>query len=114
MTHADTVAQISALVASRSLAQWVTLLEDVDACVTPVLTLDEALNDPHAAARGMTLDVPSEGPIQTQFAFPLKMTDFDFTVDRLPPGVGEHTVETLASLGYSSDEIAKFSDEGLV
>ena len=38
---------------SAPLAHWAGLLASVDCCVTPVLTLDEALADPQFRARAM-------------------------------------------------------------
>ena len=44
-------AEVAALIASRPLAHWTTLFEPVDACVTPVLRLDETLSHPLFASR---------------------------------------------------------------
>lgn len=39
-------------IATRDLADWVTVFDGVDACVSPVLSVDEALADEHVRARG--------------------------------------------------------------
>jgi crotonobetainyl-CoA:carnitine CoA-transferase CaiB-like acyl-CoA transferase len=39
-------AELAAVFASRTLAEWTALFEHVDACVTPVLRLDEARHHP--------------------------------------------------------------------
>ena len=39
-------AELAAIFAARPLAEWAALFEDVDACVTPVLRLDETLRHP--------------------------------------------------------------------
>jgi len=108
--HDATVADIAALVQQRTLAQWVVFLDNVDACVTPILTLDEALAHPHTQARGMTVEVGG----LTQFACPFAMTDFEFTVDRLPPALGEHNAEVLQELGYAVSDIDGFAKSGLI
>lgn len=41
---------------------WSALFADSDACVTPVLTLDEARRDPHLVARGTFIDI--DGVVQ--------------------------------------------------
>jgi alpha-methylacyl-CoA racemase len=41
---------------TRSRDAWVALLENADACVTPVLSLDEALRNEQLQARGMVLE----------------------------------------------------------
>jgi alpha-methylacyl-CoA racemase len=45
-------ARLEALFLTRARDEWARLFEGQDACLTPVLTLDEAPNHPHAIARG--------------------------------------------------------------
>lgn len=45
-------ARIAAIVASRTLAEWRGAIDQRDACLTPVLTLEEAARHPHLVARG--------------------------------------------------------------
>lgn len=47
---------LAALFRTRPRDAWVALLADVDACTTPVLTLDEALAQAHVRARGLVED----------------------------------------------------------
>jgi len=44
---------IAAAVAARPQAEWAGIYEGTDACVTPVLTFDEAARHPHNAERGV-------------------------------------------------------------
>jgi len=48
-------ARFAELLASRPRDEWAAVFADTDACVTPVLTLDEAPEHPHNAARGTYL-----------------------------------------------------------
>ena len=104
-------AEIAALIKSRSFADWTALLENVDGCVTPVLRMDEVIAHPNTQARGMIVDgerpgAPPGSGRYRQFAFPIKMSDFEFSVDRRPPLLGEHNEEVLLGLGYDKAEIA--------
>jgi alpha-methylacyl-CoA racemase len=45
-------AELDTLFRSQSRAHWLTLLEGTDACIAPVLSLTEAPDHPHNAARG--------------------------------------------------------------
>ncbi len=45
-------------IAAKPLAEWVTVFADLDACVAPVLTVQEARTDPHLSARGAYAAVP--------------------------------------------------------
>ncbi len=81
-------------------------LEEADVPATPVNTVDQVMNDPQTAERGIVQRVthPKLGEI------PVVGTPLHFS--RMTPGVrtaaplrGEHTDTVLASLGYSTDEI---------
>lgn len=87
------VSEIAALVAVKSFAEWCELLTPLDACVTPVLMLDEVLEHPHTAARGMVKQVEGCGVVTLQYAFPLRMSDFEFEVRYGAPRLGEHNQE---------------------
>jgi len=54
-------AELSALLerkfASKPRAEWLALLEPLDACISAVHTVEESLQDPHAFARDMFIDV---------------------------------------------------------
>lgn len=52
--------QIAERIRSRSLADWLEVFADVDACVSPVLPLDEALDHPQIRARGTFMSVGGE------------------------------------------------------
>jgi crotonobetainyl-CoA:carnitine CoA-transferase CaiB-like acyl-CoA transferase len=71
------------------------IFEHVDACVSPVLTLEESLAHANTVARGMVAEVSGGGATTTQYALPIRMTDFDFAVRRGPPLVGEHNGEVV-------------------
>ena len=43
--------RLAAIVASRTLPEWQGAIDDPDACLSPVLSLDEAAHHPHIAAR---------------------------------------------------------------
>jgi len=49
-------AAIKQKIAERSLAEWREVFADVDACVEPVLTIEEAAEHPQLKARGMVVE----------------------------------------------------------
>lgn len=98
------------LIAERTLSEWAALLDPVDCCVTPVLTLDEALTHPQFLARKMFVE--TDGMIQ--YAPPFRISGWDFAVERPAPRSGEHTEGVLSDLGYSSEEIATLRQSRIV
>ena len=100
--------ELAACFAARPRDEWAALFDGVDCCVTPVLAPDEALNNAQIQARGMVVQQDD----LTQFAPPLKLSDFDFVVRQLAPKAGEHAAAILAQAGYSPDEQARLRAEG--
>lgn len=52
-------ARVRALFLTQPRAHWCALLEGTDACFAPVLSLEEAANHPHNAARGLYAQTPA-------------------------------------------------------
>jgi alpha-methylacyl-CoA racemase len=94
--------ELEVLFASHPLAHWERVFAAVDCGVTPVLSMDEALQHPQLRARGMVVD----GDGLRQFAPPFKLSGFDFAVRRPAPSRGEDSAAILREAGYSESEIA--------
>jgi alpha-methylacyl-CoA racemase len=103
-------ADLEGVFASRTLAEWMRAFDGVDACVTPVATLDEALGDPQYAARGMV--VTAEDGARS-YAPPWQISNHPFTVTRPAPAHGEHTREVLREAGYDDRAIDALVDAGI-
>ena len=94
--------------------EWIAELADIDACVGPVYDMEEALNDPQAQARGVT--VTSGGPgteFRTLTSFP-RLSGVDDEQRYAPPDLGEQTREILREAGYSEEEIEQFQVGGII
>ena len=95
--------------------EWWQWAQDKDIAATPVLELDEALEDPQINHRQMVMEVehPTVGKVkQTGFAVKLSETPAEFK--RFSPKIGEHTVEILKTLGYDDGAIAKLKENSVV
>lgn len=89
--------------AAHTRAHWVAAMEGTDACVAPVLSMDEASAHPHLQARGTFITI--DGVVQ-----PAPVARFSVTrCDRPTAGPipGEHSVEELRASGLGAAEIAK-------
>lgn len=87
-------AVIAGVIATKPRDDWTTLFEGSDACVAPVLTMDEAARHPHhLARRAFDGAIPAPAP--------------RYGHDPLPPAQGGEGGEALlAKLGYDADAIA--------
>lgn len=102
---------LSAIFASATLAEWSARLAGVDCCVTPVLTLDEALADPQFAARSMIVRRPDGS---RQYAPPFKLEPPAFAVTRDAPAHGQNTRELLREARYEDAAIDELIAKGAV
>jgi crotonobetainyl-CoA:carnitine CoA-transferase CaiB-like acyl-CoA transferase len=106
--------RVRQIIKSKTRGEWVEEFCKVDACVEPVLSVSEALNNTYAKERDLVVDVaiPGGGKVR-QLAYPIKFskTSLEYRQAGAPPGA--HTKEVLLELGYSKEEIEAFDKTGL-
>ncbi|HET9337538.1 MAG TPA: CaiB/BaiF CoA-transferase family protein [Casimicrobiaceae bacterium] len=102
-------AALETVFGSRTLQEWTRAFEGIDACVTPILTLHEVLDDAQFAARSMVVTAEdgarSYGP-------PWAITENVLAVRRDAPVHGEHTRELLREAEYDDATIERLIDSG--
>jgi crotonobetainyl-CoA:carnitine CoA-transferase CaiB-like acyl-CoA transferase len=110
------VAELEAIFAGRTRAEWAAFAERHDVCLAPVLEGDEPRQDPQLRARGAFLEVPApaEGGAVPQVATPIRVRGGDAIPLRPAPRAGEQTDEVLAEAGFSRAEIATLRADGVV
>lgn len=99
---------MAALFATRSRDDWAKRFLPTDCCVTPILSPEEALRNEQLQARGMII----EGDGLTQFAPPLKLSEYEFTVRQTAPRPGQHNEAILRAAGYAAEDIARLQAGG--
>ncbi len=114
--RAALAAELQAIMATRDAAAWEDLLAD-DVPAARVRSLEEGLA--LAAANGRNVVRRVEGPAALGGAIDLPVSAFAFAqsgpaIDAFPPLLGEHTEQVLQEIGYSSNEIAAFVENGAV
>ncbi|WP_221350432.1 CaiB/BaiF CoA transferase family protein [Streptomyces beigongshangae] len=94
--------------ARRTRDEWAADLAGTDACVTPVLSLDEAARHPHLRARGTFL---TDGPALEPAPAP-RFEGAEAPRPAPAPVKGRHTREVLAESGWSAAEIEHLLSSG--
>jgi alpha-methylacyl-CoA racemase len=96
----------------RTRDDWAAAFDGVEACVTPVLDLDEARTHPHAVARAAYAPIP--GLPHHQPAVAPRFSRSATPVPRPAPAPGDHTREVLTELGYDGARIDALLADGAV
>jgi alpha-methylacyl-CoA racemase len=100
--------EVARIVATRSRDDWVARLVGLDACVAPVLTLEEAPQHPHNRARGTFIDL--DGVVQPGPAPRYARSGAAEPVPPKAPGADGEAI--LAGLGYGPGDIKRLRGEG--
>ncbi len=100
---------------TRTSAEWLAAFEELDIPAMNVNTPDDLLEDPHLRDVGFYREVehPTEGGLR-QMRSPLVYSDTPLGDPGPPALLGEHGVEILDQLGYSSAEIDELIAQGAV
>ena len=109
------VAAMNDVLAHKTRADWLALLDAAGVPAGPVHSLGEALTHPQTLARGMVVDLvhPQAGPTKA-LGCPIHFSATPTRVDRPAPLLGEHTRELLRECGYADTEIDAFAADGIV
>jgi len=112
--HIDSLYKmVSDIMRSRTSAEWLRLLDEIDIPVMPMHTLDTLIDDPHLRDIGFvgTAQHPSEGPIRT-IGVPGTWSVSQPAESRPAPRVGQHSVEILREIGYDDETLARLLEQG--
>jgi len=106
---------LQAIFLGKTRDEWIRLFEGEDVCISPVLSLDEAMSHPNTVARRMVVDVgsPLEGT-EPQLGLPIKIAGEEERAPGRAPRLGEHDDEILAGLGYTKERIADLRARGVI
>jgi alpha-methylacyl-CoA racemase len=102
--------RIAAIFKTKTRAEWTAIFDVLDACVTPVLTPDEASGNPHIVARGSYRHEQNK-------IFPAPAPRFSRSepgTQSAPPLIGQHSVELLGSAGFNAADISALLASGAV
>ena len=95
----------------KTRSEWCNIFDHVDACVAPVLTMEEAEKYPHNQSRNTFLKREDSSVFPRPAPSLSNMVCTSLPAD---PLVGEHTNEILKEIGYSPSEITKLKQNGII
>ena len=116
LAHIDEVyATLGELLAGRTTAEWLGALDAANIPSMPVNQPDDLIEDPHLAATGFwqRVEHPALGTLRFP-GIPARFSKTPGAIRRPPPGLGEHSAEVLAEIGYRCGEIDALADAGVI
>lgn len=105
--------KLAAAFAGKTQAEWLELIGKDKFCVTPIRTLQEALDSSLTTEQSQMLVTKKEDfGNYTYVKSAAKLSDTPGTIRKRAPYLGEHTQEVLESAGYTKEEIAAMHEKG--
>ncbi|XP_058420255.1 alpha-methylacyl-CoA racemase [Diceros bicornis minor] len=98
--------------AKKTKAEWCQIFDGTDACVTPVLSFEEAVRHDHNKDRGSFFT--DEKQVVSPRPAPLLSSTPAIPSPKRHPFVGEHTEEILKEFGFSQEEIDQLNSDKII
>ncbi len=111
----ELTAALTTVMATKSTAQWITLLEDAGVPCGPINTLDKVYADPHVIARNaVETATRADGRAVKLAANPLRLSQTPPQTRSAPPLLGQDTEQILNELlKLDSAELRALRDKGV-
>ena len=104
--RAETVAEVTRIMATRTREDWTRHLEECGIPCSPVHNIGELANHPHTEASDMILAYRNErGHDLKGVSAPVRVDGERPKLRRPPPALGQDSMVILSELGYAPDEV---------
>jgi len=111
----ELIAMLDEIFTTKSLDEWAEVFAtEPDFFWAPINSPEDLLADEQTWASGGIVDVPDGVATTAMIATPVDFERTAWAPTALAPGLGEHTAEVLASLGYSRADIERMTADGSV
>jgi len=95
---------------TRTRDEWSAIFDGTDACVAPVLDLDEVIQHPHNSTRQLLIDIDDV----SQPAPAPRLSRTPGVAEKFAQSRGAETKEVLQEMGYTTEKIESFYENGVV
>lgn len=112
--EAEITTKIQTIIEEKTLAEWLELVGSAEFCVSPVCTLDEALQSQLTEQENMLYKQATDLGQLRYIGSPVKFSGAESKITRRAPRLGEHTMKVLSELGYSDAEASSLKEEGSI
>lgn len=110
--HPTMEADLKAIFLTKPRDAWIEMFAAADTQAMPVLSVGEAMDNPHNIARGMVIEAQVEGETIRQIGTPFRLSETPGRLREVASAAGAHTQDILTELGLSSTEIEQLREEG--
>ncbi|WP_419897648.1 CaiB/BaiF CoA transferase family protein [Roseomonas sp. USHLN139] len=107
-------AEIGAVTATRSSAEWVEALNEAGVPCGPINAIDQAFEDVQSKHLGIARTLERDGRPVQYVGQPVQLSRTPSAVVSHPPAIGEHTDAILKGVGFSEAEIAELKSKKVV
>jgi formyl-CoA transferase len=113
--RAETLQYVQSVIATKAVAHWNAVLNEVGIPCSPINTLAQLLEHPHTRADTLVMqyDHPAAGRLNC-VGHPVTFVGEERSPGLPPPTLGQHTDEVLKELGLSAASIADLRREEIV
>ncbi|MCA0325338.1 MAG: CoA transferase [Proteobacteria bacterium] len=113
--RADLDAWLTPITRSRSVDDWVALLERAQVPGGPINDIARVFHDPHVMARGMRMELshPKYGSVPS-VRNPMRFSETPLEFKSAPPLLGQHTDQVLQALDLGPEDIAGLRQAGVL
>lgn len=106
---------VESALATKPATEWVTIISGLGIPCGPIYNYPQALASPQVSALGLIHEAHRrDGSALPLLRGPLSLDGEPSEIRSAPPLLGEHTVEILRGVGYSSTEISQLEADGRV
>ncbi|NMB64457.1 MAG: CoA transferase [Spirochaetes bacterium] len=107
--------RIAEIIAMQPLSHWIEVFSNVDACIEPVRTLEEAINNPPLSERDMIVSITSDnGTVFKQIGNPIKFLSQKYIAYSAGVPLGYNNDEILQSIGYNKQQIQQLYAKNVI